>query len=175
MDIYEIDVIGEDIFSKGYGFIILFKRKKNSQAFGYRFSSDIQSEIKKFVHEGKYKIPYNRHFKIRVYTSIIYFIIKEIFKIYCPSNINFKLYICRDFASHEKAIIERLKEKIVGDLFEKITADHYIFKSHNKKSKIQQFTEKMNKGDFSEIYKVSIDRNNLHNSLTRKRYQRKKW
>ncbi len=176
MDLYEIDVTGEDIFAKGYGILILFKGDDNkSHAFGYRFSSDIQAEIKKLALKGSYGTPYNVHFKIRVYTTIICFILKAISRICYPSDSNFKFHICPDFAGHESAIIERIKNKTVGHLFSSINADNYIFKSHNKKSKIQQLAEKLSKGDFTEIHKLIIDRNELHNSLATKKNRKGKW
>ena len=90
MDIYKIDVTGKDILSENFGIIILYN---NKHAYAYKFSSAIQSEITENYRNGSFGYNINRQVKPRLYTSVVYLILKQISNENQNETKNYELHI----------------------------------------------------------------------------------
>ncbi|MFH0701066.1 MAG: hypothetical protein V2A62_01370 [Candidatus Woesearchaeota archaeon] len=116
---FDIDVSGEDIFTKGYTVCIA---NRDGIIKGYKIPSSIVEVINSRFGQGLYK--YNKSqkgkstLKIRIYTIIIYYLLRSI------SNINsISLNICRDFNGRERDIENNLYfllEKVLNLKIERV-------------------------------------------------------
>lgn len=172
MDLYKIDVTGDDIFNKGYGIIVLYN---NKQVYGYKFSSEMQSEIRNNFKGGCYGFSNSKIIKPRVYCAVLSLILKQVSEENQTHDEEFDLHLCNDFDGHQHDIIQFLKDITKNMLiFKDISTDNYHFTKHPKKSKIQKFSLQLSKGDWTEINKVKIDERELHKLIAKKK-AKKKW
>lgn len=101
----DIDVSGEDLLSKDYTICIA---ENNGLIKGFKFPDKLVKILSSRYGQGFYKYKKSRKgktlFKIRVYSIIIYYIIKAI-----KPNKKVSLRICRDFDGKEQEIKNNLK------------------------------------------------------------------
>ena len=95
MDLYRIDVTGDDILSKNYGIIVLFSNEQNEYAYAFKFSQDLQKEIKDFHKAGLYGIKCS--LKPKVYSVVLSCILRKITREQYTSTSRFVFHICNDF------------------------------------------------------------------------------
>lgn len=104
--IFEIDVSGEDLFSKDYSIVLA---DKNDLIKGFKFDERLIKILKSRYGEGKYRYKKSRHsgslLKVRIYCIVIY----NLFKSLNIKNKEIILEICRDFQGHEREITSQLK------------------------------------------------------------------
>lgn len=173
MDLYQIDVTGDDLLDKGYGIIVLYNKK---YAYAYRFSSEIQAEIRNNFNSDNYGIT-KKMLKPRAYSCVVYLILKRIHREHSlMETSDFHMEICDDFWNHENDIIQMLRDLTVRNLiFEDINKDNYTFTKHNKRSKIQTLAIQLGRGEWIGISKVDINKDDLHNLIAKKQFKKKSW
>jgi hypothetical protein len=102
---FDIDVSGEDIFSKDYTICIA---NKDGIIKGFKFDSDIISILSARYGQGLYRYKKSKKqravFKVRVYSIVIYYLFKSL-KIKEPIC----LHVCRDFNGREQDVKSNLK------------------------------------------------------------------
>ena len=113
---FEVDVSGEDIFSRDYTICI---SNKEGIIKGFKFNQDLIRNLRANYLEGKYRYTHSKKdkalFKIRAYCIIVYYLFKSIGK---PNAVS--LNVCRDFYGHESNIDSNLKYFLENLLFIKI-------------------------------------------------------
>lgn len=172
MDVYKIDVTGDDILSKGYGVIVLYNSR---YCYAYKFSSSLQSKICNYYKVGEYGIT-KRILKPRLYCAVLSKILHQISKEKVTHDEDFQLQICNDFDGHQNDIIQILKEHTKDLLvFGDITVDNYVFTRHPKKSKIQQLALTLGRGGWENISRVRIDESELHNLIAKRSCRKIRW
>jgi len=101
---FDIDVSGTDIFSKDYTLCIASKDGKIIQ--GFKMNPEIINKLRSKYNQELYKYKKsskgNINFKIRIYSIIIYIILKEL------KLKQILLNICKDFFGKEKQIKDNL-------------------------------------------------------------------
>ena len=173
MDIYKIDITGDDLLSKGYGVIVLFN---NEHPYAYKFSSSLQAEIRNYFNKKLYGFENKKILKPRAYSAILGLLLRQISKENQTETKNFDLHICNDFDGHQNDIIHLLKENATKMfIFGDITSDNYHFRKHSKKSKIQQLAIQVSRGNWTGINKVKIDRKEFHSLVAKKKFKKRKW
>lgn len=119
---FEIDVSGEDIFSKNYTIVLA---DKDNLIRGFKFNEESIKIIRSRHGENKYRYPKSRHgtplLKVRLYCVVIYYLFKDI-KL---KDKEIYIEICRDFHGHEREITSQLKYFLEDRLGLKITI-HYL-------------------------------------------------
>lgn len=110
METFEIDVSGQDIFSKDYTIVVA---DKNNLVKGFKFDKDIIEKITSNFKLEKYRYKTSRSqqlfLKVRIYCIIIHYLFKEITRERKLSGKKVRLEICRDFPGHEREITSQLK------------------------------------------------------------------
>lgn len=173
MDLYEIDVTGDDLLKKGYGIIVLYN---NKYAYGYRLPSDLQKNIRKYHNEGRYGLKTTKILKPRAYCAILINILIKISTEHQTETSQFKLNICNDFDGHKSDIIQILRnETKIKMIFEEITADNYSFVKHPKKSKIQKYALRLYRGESDNLTKLKIDKEKIHDIIAKPKFKKEKW
>ncbi|MFH1210290.1 MAG: hypothetical protein V1645_00055 [archaeon] len=102
---FDIDVCGEDIFSRDYTIVIAGK----SGIKGFKLSNKLIGVLRAKQARGFYRYPNSKKgkslFRVRVYCIVIYYLFKSMnFK-----NTELILNICKDFQGHEKDITSNLR------------------------------------------------------------------
>lgn len=169
MDVFKVDVTGQDIFTRNYAIIVLVNDK---HAYAYKFPNELQRKIWGYFRAGVYGV--DCKIKPRTYTVVLYLILKNIAKEVYISDSEFSFQICPDMDGNQGYIIELLKT-LSFDLFKEFTSDNYTFTKHNKKSKIQQLAEQVSRDDWTAVNKVNINEDDLHNLLAKKKYRKNCW
>ena len=173
IDIYKIDVTGFDILSKRYAIMVLYNKK---YAYAYKFSAQLQSKIKELCKQGAYGIKKTRYVKPRIYSTVVYLILKQIYQDHPTNQEDFEIHFCNDFDGHQGYIVDRIRELTVkNNIFLDISVDNYSFRKHPKNSSIQQLGLRLSKGDWTDIHKALITDSEIHNLLVRKRNRKKNW
>lgn len=118
---FEVDVSGEDIFSSEY--VICIAGNKDIIR-GFKFDKKLTQTLRSRYGQGLYKYKksnkQNSLFKIRIYTIVIYYLLKSI------RDINeISLVICRDFYGKENDINANLKYLLESQLGLKIKSIIY--------------------------------------------------
>ncbi len=120
MKTFDIDVSGSDILSKDYTICVADKKDIIR---GFKFEEEIINKLSSGFKAGKYKYKDSGKnkpvFKIRLYSIIIYYILKSL-----KLSGNVHLNLCRDFYGKDQDIKDNLKffleEKLglsIGDEF----------------------------------------------------------
>ena len=113
MEIFEIDVCGEDLLKGNYAICVASKEGKIVE--GFRINHSLAKILNSRWGQELYRYSKSRHgkskLKIRIYSIIIYFIFKKI----NPKG-SFALNICRDFDGQEGDIKEMLKYFLIKRL-----------------------------------------------------------
>jgi len=117
---FDIDVSGEDVFTKGFTVCIA---NKDGIIKGYKIPSAITEIINSRFGQGLYK--YNKSqkgkatLKIRIYSIIIYYLFKSV------NNLNvISLNVCRDFSGREEDVknnLHYLLEKVLNLRIERLS------------------------------------------------------
>ncbi len=104
---FDIDLSGEDIFSKDSTIVIA---DNNDIIRGYKFNEEIIKILISRYKNGKYRYSNSKQqkvfFRIRTYCIIIHYLFKDILPKIKDQKII--LNICRDFQGHEKDITSNL-------------------------------------------------------------------
>ena len=173
MDNYKIDVTGNDLLSKGAGIIVVFN---NERVYAFRFDSQTQKDIRDNFQEGNYCFTNKHLLKPRVYCAVLAGILLAIAEENITETRRFQLDICRDLYGQEQNIINILRQHVKHlHLFEDITADHYLFVRHPKKSLVQKSAQKIWNNDWEGIERVKIIDDDLHNLIAKPKCKRKRW
>ena len=121
---FEIDVSGEDIFSKDYTIVVADKK---SLIRGFKFNRELIRILRSRQGEGRYRYPLSKLgralFRIRVYCIIVHYLFRSINFKRKSKEVN--LDICRDFEGHEKDITSNLKYFLGTKLGLKINARYF--------------------------------------------------
>lgn len=142
---FDIDVSGEDIFSRNFTICIA---NKDSVIRGYKFSSDTISILNSRYGQGLYK--YKRSdkgrisFKIRVYCIVISYLFKS-----TKINEKVSLNICRDFDGKDNDIKSNLTF-LLGNLM-KINIDRITFCKLREESNAHKYAYLMRKDDKNQM------------------------
>lgn len=129
---FEIDVSGSDLFKKDYSIVVAQRNggPKNPYIFGYKFTEKTLKILKSRHGQGLYRYGFSQTqrslFKIRLYSIVIYYIVKHIqkknSKIF-DSGIYFTL--CRDFEGRENDIRSNLRYLLRDTLKLEIRKIHF--------------------------------------------------
>ena len=153
---FDIDVAGEDIFSKNYTIVIA---DKNNVIRGYKFDEKVIKILKARHGEGKYRYGNSKqqrtYLRIRVYCIIIYYLFKDI--IHKIEKKDLILNICRDFQGHEKDITSSLLSFLRDKLGLKIEIRYIKLPKNSNADKYAFLMRKDNKNKIEGYVKVSID------------------
>lgn len=127
MKSFEIDVSGEDIFSKDYSIVVA---DKNNLVKGFKFNQKLIQILRARQGEGKYRYSLSSKGKsllrVRLYCIIIYYIFKNI----GIRGEEIALEVCRDFQGHESDITSNLKY-LLGEKLDLKTNFRYLRLSKN--------------------------------------------
>lgn len=173
MDSYKIDVTGDDILSKNAGVIVTYNNKR---VYAFKFSCDVQKNIRENYQQGNYCLNSKKILKPRVYCAVLAIILRRIAQENYTEQKNYQLNICKDFDGHEVNIISILKEHTNQlNIFEELDANNYSFCRHPKKSLIQQSAQKIYHSNWEEISRVNIEEKELHYLIAKPKCRKKKW
>lgn len=174
MDTYKIDVTGDDILSKNAGVIVVYN---NEHVYAYKLSSDLQAKIRLNFSKRSYCFDNTKLLKPRVYCAILVLILRQIAKENNTETAKFHLSICKDFDGHENNIVSILEQCLVKDflLFECLTADNYTFVKHPKQSLVQKSAVNVYRGIWDGINKLSFNKTEIHNLISKPKCRKKRW
>ena len=137
---FEIDVSGHDILSKDYTVVAAQKNsndKHKTIIFGYKFSEDIIKILKSRYGAGLYKYKKSAKqtstFRVKLYSVVVYHIIKHIYK--SDKNLSkiISLTLCKDFDGRENDIKSVLLYHLKNKL--DLVINRIIFEKLPKESK----------------------------------------
>ena len=142
---FDIDVSGEDVFSKNFTICIA---NKDSIIKGYKLSSEIINIISSRYGHGFYKYKKSDKgrslFKVRTYCIIIYYLFKSI-----QIKNGIRLNICRDFDGKENDIKSNLSF-FLGNLLN-IKIESLIFCRLGEGSNAHRYSYLMRKDDKNQM------------------------
>jgi len=152
---FEIDVSGDDLFSRNYTIVIA---DKDNLIRGFKFNQELVKILRSRFGEGKYRYPNSKKgralLKIRIYCIIIYYLF---------NNINFKkekelnLEICRDFQGHERDISSNLKYFLGDKLNLNINIKYLKLEKGSNADKYAYLMSKDTKNQIKGYVKISLD------------------
>ncbi|MBU2616145.1 MAG: hypothetical protein KKC19_03510 [Nanoarchaeota archaeon] len=130
---FEVDVSGEDLFSKDYSIVVAQRNGLTSEPyiFGYKFTEKVLRALRDRHLQGIYRYGFSQgqraNFKIRLYCITIYYIVQKIQKDH-PKIFESGVYLtlCKDFEGRENDIRSNLKYFLRDTLKLEIKKMHFI-------------------------------------------------
>ncbi|MCX6749116.1 MAG: hypothetical protein NTW17_00005 [Candidatus Pacearchaeota archaeon] len=158
---FEIDVSGEDLFSKDYTICVAQKNNESQKPiiFGYKFTEEILRILKSRHGQKKYRYGSSQSqkalFKIRLYCIVIYFIIKHIQK---QSIFDSGIYLnlCRDFEGRENDIKSNLNYFLRDVLKLEIKKMHFCKLEKGSNADGYAFMMRKDKKDLMKDYYLTL-------------------
>jgi hypothetical protein len=148
----DIDVSGEDILNKDYSICIA---NNDGTIKGFKFSKELTKILGAKHGQNLYRYGTSKKqkatFKVRLYTIIIYYLIKQI------KNKQIHLTICKDFSRREHDIKSNLDYFLKNILKKEIT---YEFRKLDKNSNAHHYSylmRKDTKNKFNNYIKISLE------------------
>lgn len=173
MDIYNIDVTGDDLFAKNSGIIVVYN---NTKVYAFKFSSNLQKNIRGLFNNFEFGFNNKKILKPRIYCAILTLILREIVFKNKSNRIDYLLNMCNDFDGHNNDIIAILKENFITyNLFTKFDSNNYYFVRHHKKSLIQESSEKVYRGIWDGINKVNLNEKDIFNLIAKPKFKKNNW
>ena len=152
--IFEIDVSGEDIFTKDYTIVIA---DKNNFIRGFKFNGELIQDLVLNYSGNKYRYKESKHgkvlLKIRVYCIIIYYLFENL----GIRNKEITLEICRDFHGHEREITSQLKFFLENKLGLKINCIYVRLPKGSNADKYAYLMRKDTKNQIKGYAKITLD------------------
>lgn len=153
---FEVDVSGEDVFSKNYTIVVA---DRNEIVRGYKFDEKTIKILKARHGEGRYRYGNSRQDKalmrVRVYCVVIYYLFKNLLPIIADKRVTINL--CRDFQGHEKDITSYLLY-FLGNLLGLKIEIRYVRLDKGSNADKYAFLMRMDKKNLIDRYvKISID------------------
>lgn len=173
MDVYNVDVTGDDLLAKNSGIIVVYN---NSKVYAYKFSSNLQKSIRDLFNQNEFGFNNKKILKPRICCAVLTLILKYIsIKNKIDKN-GYLLNLCKDLDGHTNDIIALLKENLIGEnIFFELTSDNYFFVRHPKKSLIQESAQNVFRGNWDNITKVAISEKELFNLIAKPKKRKNLW
>jgi len=173
MDIYNIDVTGDDLFAKNFGIIVVYN---NSHVYAFKFASDLQKRIRGLFNNYEFGFENKHILKPRIYCAILTLILKHIGITNKTNKNDFLLNMCNDFDGHNNDIVALLKENLSSEnVFLKFDSNNYYFVRHHKKSLIQESAQKVYRGNWKNITKINLNEKEIFNLIAKPKFKKDNW